>query len=352
LAHYADIILKKKSPEEISDKLDEIIICLEFVAEKDIFQTNYSRRLAKRLIYGHSTCIESERMMIGRLKEVCLYEFTSKIKRMYDDIILSQSQMGEYHKQEDAVSGLDVKVLGKSAWPTILYNKAPANFILPKELELAVKSYEKYYEQKHKDQRRLTWLYQMSVVEIKTNKTPKIQLLTATTYQTAILLAFNHREHMSVKEMQDHTDLDTKEVHKQLRPLIDNELLVLLGGGELTEFTTLAINDNFEKKGTKVKLTPNAQKDNSMTDKERASVFQTVQEDRKYWLQAAISRIMKRIRQATYNELLIEVQKEANGSFMPNTPFMKATLKSLIEKNFIEPSSDSTESAPAYLYIA
>jgi len=54
----------------------------------------------------------------------------------------------------------------------------------------------------------------MSVVEIKTNKTPKIQLLTATTYQTAILLAFNHREHMSVKEMQDHTDLDTKEVHK------------------------------------------------------------------------------------------------------------------------------------------
>jgi hypothetical protein len=36
--------------------------------------------------------------------------------------------------------------------------------------------------------------------------------------------------------------------------------------------------------------------DNSMTDKERASVFHTVQEDRKYWLQAAISRIMKRIR--------------------------------------------------------
>ena len=25
---------------------------------------------------------------------------------MYDDIILSQSQMGEYHQQEDAVSGI------------------------------------------------------------------------------------------------------------------------------------------------------------------------------------------------------------------------------------------------------
>jgi hypothetical protein len=35
------MILKKKSPEEISDKLDEIIKCLEFVAEKDIFQSKF-----------------------------------------------------------------------------------------------------------------------------------------------------------------------------------------------------------------------------------------------------------------------------------------------------------------------
>ena len=57
-------------------------------------------------------------------------------------------------------------------------------------------------------------------------------------------------------------------------------------------------------------------------------------------------------RQATYNELLIEVQKEAKGSFMPTTPFMKTTLKSLLEKNFIETSPDSTDDAPIYLYIA
>ena len=54
----------------------------------------------------------------------------------------------------------------------------------------------------------------MSIAELKTIKTPKVQLLTVTTYQTAILLAFNHRDNMSVKEMSDHTDLDTKEIHK------------------------------------------------------------------------------------------------------------------------------------------
>lgn len=92
------------------------------------------------------------------------YEFTSKIKRMYDDIILSQTQMSEYHQKDDASSGnffqfltrnltrnplksgLDVKVLGKSAWPTVMYNKAPNSFTIPKELEISVKSYEKYYE--------------------------------------------------------------------------------------------------------------------------------------------------------------------------------------------------------------
>ena len=83
---------------------------------------------------------------------------------MYDDIILSQSQMAEYHERQNPITGsyafykmmfpyhiidvkgLDVKVLGKSAWPTILYNKAPNNFIIPKELEVAVKSYGQYYE--------------------------------------------------------------------------------------------------------------------------------------------------------------------------------------------------------------
>ena len=106
---------------------------------------------------------------------------------------------------------------------------------------------------------------------------------------------------------------------------------MILGGGDLTEYTTLSINDSFEKKGTKVKLTPNAQKgkflhafpfgdillsvDNSMSDKERANVLQTVQEDRKYWLQAAISRIMKRIRQEveTRSRLFVSVSTDSDN---------------------------------------
>ena len=44
LAHYADLILKKKGPEEVGDKIDEIIKCLEFVAEKDIFQSKFRQR--------------------------------------------------------------------------------------------------------------------------------------------------------------------------------------------------------------------------------------------------------------------------------------------------------------------
>ena len=44
MAHYADLILKKKGPEEVGDKIDEIIKCLEFVAEKDIFQSKFRQR--------------------------------------------------------------------------------------------------------------------------------------------------------------------------------------------------------------------------------------------------------------------------------------------------------------------
>lgn len=352
LAQYADQILKRRAADEIQSKLDDIIKCLEFVAEKDIFQTNYSRRLAKRLIYGHSSSIDAERSMIERLKEVCLYEFTSKIKRMYDDIINSQFQMTEYHSRDDSFSGIDVKVLGKAAWPTMLYSKVAPTFTIPRELESAVQTFSAFYEEKHKDQRRLTWLYQMSHAEVRTLMTPKMHLLNVTTYQTAILLALNDRDQVSIKELYDLTELDTKEIQKQLRPMLEQELLRLVGDGELTEFSTIIVNDGFEKKGTKVKMTPNAQKESNLTEREKANVIHTVQEDRKYWLQACISRIMKRLRKATFAELYRDVQRESSGSFTPNVAFMHTTITCLIEKSFIEKANDSTDDAPIYLYIA
>ena len=57
------------------------------------------------------------------------------------------------------------------------------------------------------------------------------------------------------------------------------------------------------------------EKADSMTDKDRATVIKLVDEDRRYWLQAAIVRIMKWQKKANFNHLVQEIQKEAGRRF-------------------------------------
>ena len=52
-----------------------------------------------------------------------------------------------------------------------------------------------------------------------------------------------------------------------------------------------------------------------MSDKDRATVIKLVDEDRRYWLQAAIVRIMKYQKKANFNQLVQDIQKEAGRRF-------------------------------------
>ena len=60
---------------------------------------HYQRRLVKRLIFGHSASADAERMMIEKLKSVCVYEFSSKIKRIYEDIKQSAAQQEDFNQK-------------------------------------------------------------------------------------------------------------------------------------------------------------------------------------------------------------------------------------------------------------
>ena len=60
---------------------------------------HYQRRLVKRLIFGHSSNADAELLMIEKLKSVCVYEFSSKIKRIYEDIKSSAAQQDEFNKK-------------------------------------------------------------------------------------------------------------------------------------------------------------------------------------------------------------------------------------------------------------
>jgi cullin 2 len=363
LAQYSDQLLKDKKREsgEIESKLDEIIKCLEFVSEKDLFQGNYTRRLAKRLIFGLSSNTESEGIMIDKLKTVCVYEFSSKIKRMYEDIKNSAIQQEEFDKdpaynQRDF--HIDVKVLQDGCWP---FPRAQPNFNLPSSLEQSVKDYTKFYTEKHTN-RTLKWFYNHSIAELRmycqggaTGTNRKMYVLKVTTFQLAILHQFNINDKLTTEQIKEQTALDEKELMKQLKPCIENDVLKVIEGnkgGDLTSgnILLLAANDDFVKRGTTVKLVPsNKDKGDSLAQSERHSIIQSVEEDRRYWVHACIARLLKEKKQINYTDLIGLIQKEAGNRFQPTIQLIKNSIEVLIEKSFIERKPDSHDT---YLYVA
>ncbi len=69
---YTDLLLKKsaKNPEEteMEQLLTDVMVVFKYIEDKDVFQTFYSKMLAKRLIHATSASEDLEGVMIGKLK--------------------------------------------------------------------------------------------------------------------------------------------------------------------------------------------------------------------------------------------------------------------------------------------
>ena len=59
------------------------MIVFKYIEDKDVFQTFYSKMLAKRLVQQISASDDAEASMISKLKQACGYEYTNKLQRMF-----------------------------------------------------------------------------------------------------------------------------------------------------------------------------------------------------------------------------------------------------------------------------
>lgn len=62
----------------------------KYIEDKDVFQKFYSKMLANRLIKDTSASEDAESSMIGKLKDACGFEYTSKLQRMFQDMQLNR----------------------------------------------------------------------------------------------------------------------------------------------------------------------------------------------------------------------------------------------------------------------
>ncbi|XP_016375083.1 cullin-2 [Sinocyclocheilus rhinocerous] len=270
LAKYCDNLLKKSAKgmteNEVEDKLTSFITVFKYIDDKDVFQKFYARMLAKRLIHGLSLSMDSEEAMINKLKQACGYEFTSKLHRMYTDMSVStdlNNKFNNFIKTQETVVDLGISfqiyVLQAGAWP--LTHVPSSTFAIPQELEKSVQMFELFYNQ-HFSGRKLTWLHYLCTGEVKMNYLSKPYVAVVTTYQMAVLLAFNNSETVSYKELQDSTQMNEKELQKTIKSLLDVKMISHDSQKEEIEAeSTFSLIMSFTSKRTKFKITTSMQKD-------------------------------------------------------------------------------------------
>ncbi|KAM6104417.1 cullin-2 isoform 5-T7 [Theristicus caerulescens] len=220
------------------------------------------------------------------------------------------------------------------------------NYREPKSICKAPELFELFYSQ-HFSGRKLTWLHYLCTGEVKMNYLCKPYVAMVTTYQMAVLLAFNNSETVSYKELQDSTQMNEKELTKTIKSLLDVKMINHDSDKEDIETeSTFSLNMNFSSKRTKFKITTSMQKD---TPQEMEQTRSAVDEDRKMYLQAAIVRIMKARKVLRHNALIQEVISQSRARFNPSISMIKKCIEVLIDKQYIERSQAS---ADEYSYVA
>jgi len=351
LARFTDLLLKKsaKNPEEgeMEQLLNDVMVVFKYIEDKDVFQTFYSKMLAKRLIHGTSASEDLEGVMIGKLKSTCGYEYTSKLQRMFTDMSLSRELLDRFKSHLEATNqgadinsllgGVDfsVMVLATGSWPL---QPPSTNFSIPKELQACEQRFQKFYQAQHSG-RKLNWLHQLSKGELKTKYLPAAKTgytLQASTYQMGILLQFNTEEVMSTEDLQIATQLTDSVLKTTLLSLVKTKVLLMEPDNEEEEIQKthkFSLNKGFKSKKTKVQINvPVPQQVREESD----STHKTVEEDRKLQIQAAVVRIMKMRKRLQHGNLMSEVIAQLQTRFKPKVGVIKKCIDILIEKEYLQ----------------
>uniref|UniRef100_A0A6B2KYM3 Cullin family profile domain-containing protein n=1 Tax=Arcella intermedia TaxID=1963864 RepID=A0A6B2KYM3_9EUKA len=338
LAKYCDILLKKspKNPEEseVQQTLEDVMLVFKYIEDKDVFQTFYSKMLAKRLINNSSQSEYLEGQMIAHLKNNCGYEYTAKLARMFNDMALSRDLLDNFKTSTKELDGVEFSalVLATGSWPL----QPPAtNFTIPKELSACEQAFQKFYQNKHQG-RKLNWLLQFSKGELKAKYTTNKHgiVFQCSTYQMGVLLQFNEQEEITTDELATLTSLTKVTLSQTLATLLRTNVLTMEpANGKITAQTKFKLNEGYKSNRAKVlinvRLEPQQQEDNDETHK-------VVEEDRKLQIQAAIVRIMKNRKTLKHGNLMSEVIQQLQNRFKPKVSVIKKCIDILIEKEYME----------------
>lgn len=356
MGNHSDTTSEINSTES---SLDGALTIFRHVHGKDVFEAFYKKDLAKRLLLGKSASIDSEKSMIGKLKQECGAQFTAKLEGMFKDVEISRDVMRGFeekkgNKGEGKSAGLNttstspeayVNVLTAGLWPT--YNAVQLN--LPKELEQLRNDFTEFYLSKHSG-RKLAWLNGLGHCVLKAKFPKGEKELMTSTFQAAVLLLFNDLKDgatLSTTDIKESTGMEDNELRRTLQSLACGKVRVLTKtpkGREVEDDDTFQVNDTFSERLFRVKINSIQLKE---TKEEVDVVHENVAQDRQYQIDACVVRIMKTRKTLSHQLLTGEVFSQIQFPAKPSD--LKKRIESLIEREYLERDRNDPQ---VYNYLA
>ncbi|XP_020102127.1 cullin-1-like isoform X2 [Ananas comosus] len=351
LANFCDNVLKKGGSEKLSDEaieeiLEKVVKLLAFFHDTDLFAEFYRKKLAKRLLFDRSANDDHERSILTKLKQQCGGQFTSKMEGMLSDLTLArekQASFEEYLQSNPNVKlGLDFTVITLTTgfWPS--YKSFDLN--LPAEMLKCVGVFKEFYTTKTKC-RKLSWIFSLGTCNIVGMFESKTVELIVTTYQAALLLLFNSSDRLSYSDIVAQLNLSEEDVVRLLHSLSCAKYKILVKEPDtktISPTDVFGFNLKFTDKMRRIKIPlPPVE--------EKKKVVEDVHRDRRFYIDAAIVRIMKSRKALSHQQLVTECVEQLSRMFKPDLTAIKKRIEDLIVREYLE---RDTENPNVYRYLA
>ncbi|CAG0886196.1 unnamed protein product [Cyprideis torosa] len=362
LANYCDMLLRKTSlskrltSEQIEKKLKDVLLLLKYVDNKDVFMQLHKVHLSRRLLLDASSDDELEESMVEWLRRVGMpADYVNKLARMFQDIKVSGDLNEKFRVQRSntakAESGdtkdINIKILNAGAW---FGAGDRISVTLPHELEDYVPEVEKFYMERHHG-RKLNWYHHASNGTITFRNAMGTYDLDVTTFQMAVLFAWNQRrgDRLSFEDLRLATELPEFELRKTLWTLVaqpPNRPKVLAYHPEVQtprDFTAASefwLNEEFaiHKNGKvqprgRVSLVGRLQLGSDRPAEEDNAEIVLLREMR---TQEAISTIMKTRKRLNLTQLETELVQILRNQFIPSRKLMKEQIEWMIDREHLK----------------
>lgn len=285
----------------------------------------------------------------------CGHQFTTKLEGMYNDISISQELSNEFKTLERAkdkkLPDLNISVLTKILWP--MSGQLTPNLPYPVEIQTLMDDFSKFYYSKHSG-RKLLWQFSLGSADLKINYEKGSKDINICNLGMLLLInVFNKwkpGDSYTFKQIQAELDANELELKRVLQSLVFSKYRLLQKipkSRDIKDDDEFIINTKFSTPLNRIKIpmvvaSGNIHNRSSVIENndEREETYRHVEDSRRFQIDAAVVRIMKGRKKMYHNNLITEVTNQLSSRFMPSPTAIKKRIESLIEREYMERSSE------------